>query len=938
LLIEARLLGLRTFTNRNSQHVSESWWKAGTVAELTRYLKERPQLFWRMVNERRGGVAEGSKVPLAFDISVLGKAHNDERARTGIHRVVDSILKELMGRHDIRLSLVAHATVIDAAKAFVGSRPSLSVVFEVQDLSSVPTGTVLHSPFFALPANSGSGPRVLTVHDLIPIKFPHLFEFGEAEALRRTIASLGADDLVTVNSEATKADLYAYAPHISPDRIAVTPLAADPEIFFPCLDPEEKNRVREKYKLGAFARYVLSVATLEPRKNIAHLIRAFAKLLREDGISDLELVLVGAKGWKFDGIFDELSLVSDIRERIVLTGFVPDEDMAPLYSNAMVFAYPSLYEGFGLPPLEAMQCGTPVIASNNSSLPEVVGDAGILVPAEDETALVAAIRLIYFNEQLRQDLSQRGIARSATFTWSRCVEQTIETYKLALARWHTRPPVVASELRPIVIDAVFFQLYQTGIARVWRSLLREWVETDFGKRLVVLDRGGTAPRFDGLRYIDVPRYDYADTDVDRAMLQRVCDAENAALFISSYYTCPLTTPSVFMAHDMIPELVGIDVANNPMWREKHVSVRHASRFLAVSQNTANDLRRFFPDIASGNVTVTHCGVDFVAPASDAVAAFRKANNIDRPYFLLVGGRDGYKNGILFFQAFAALGAARARYAIVCTGPMVTLEPEYASCVGGATVHMLNLSDADLQAAYAGALALIFPSLYEGFGMPVAEAMACGCPVVTTRRGSIPEVAGDAALYVEVGDVRGMTRALKQVQKTATRKRMVAAGLKRATLFSWRKMADEVRQVLESAIIELGGQEKASPSPVADPEQRRKSREQALGLAMKHHQAGEFEQAEAVYRQILAEVPGDFAALHMLGVVRLQRGDLKQAEQLLQRAAAMNQSMPEVHFNLGMVYAAQGRTADARTCIAHALALNKDFALARQQLEVLDRSA
>ena len=300
------------------------------------------------------------------------------------------------------------------------------------------------------------------------------------------------------------------------------------------------------------------------------------------------------------------------------------------------------------------------------------------------------------------------------------------------------------------------------------------------------------------------------------------------------------------------------------------------------------------------------------------AAFREANHINRPYFLFVGGRDGYKNGILFFNAFARLGAARSRYAIVCTGPVQQLEAEYAIHLGGATVHMLRLSDEDLQAAYAGALALIYPSFYEGFGLPIVEAMACGCPVITTRRGSIPEVAQDAALYVDAEDVAGMARALKQIQKPAVRKHFVAAGLARAASYSWRKMANEIQRVLEQTFTV-----------------KKLSRVQVLALALQHHQSGQLEQAEAMYLELLQEFAQDFVALHLLGVARFQRGDLASAEELLLKALTVNNMTPEAYYNLANVYVAQGRVSEARACYAQALALNAEFQLARQQLAALD---
>jgi glycosyltransferase involved in cell wall biosynthesis len=354
--------------------------------------------------------------------------------------------------------------------------------------------------------------------------------------------------------------------------------------------------------------------------------------------------------------------------------------------------------------------------------------------------------------------------------------------------------VQVSRPKTIIVDGVFFQMYRTGIARVWKSLLTQWAKTSFAQTLLVLDRNGTFPHIDGLRYRQIGAYDYNNTDADRAMLQKVCEEESASIFISTYYTTPLTTPSVFMGYDMIPEIAGWDT-NIPMWREKHYGIRHAVHYILISQNTANDLRRFFPDIAPSQITVAHTGVDFSLPPKDAVKAFKNQFGIKKPYWLLVGGRGGYKNGILFFRAFERLGNLRKNFAIVCTGPTGALEAEYAACTGNADVFTLDLSDENLQAAYAAAIALVYPSLYEGFGMPIIEAMACGCPVITSPSGSIPEVAGDAALMVNSGNVDDMLNAMKKVQKPKLRHVLIDRGIRRSQLYSWEKMADEVKNVL-----------------------------------------------------------------------------------------------------------------------------------------------
>ena len=137
---------------------------------------------------------------------------------------------------------------------------------------------------------------------------------------------------------------------------------------------------------------------------------------------------------------------------------------------------------------------------------------------------------------------------------------------------------------------------------MWKSLLEEWVNNGFAKHIIVLDRAGTAPKIPGIRYRAVPPYDYNNTDTEREILQQACDEEAADLFISSYYTTPMTTPSVFMAHDMIPEVMGWNL-NNPMWQEKHYGIQHASSYIAISENTANDLVKCFPDISLESVTI-----------------------------------------------------------------------------------------------------------------------------------------------------------------------------------------------------------------------------------------------------------------------------------------------------------------------------------------------
>ena len=359
-----------------------------------------------------------------------------------------------------------------------------------------------------------------------------------------------------------------------------------------------------------------------------------------------------------------------------------------------------------------------------------------------------------------------------------------------------------SKTKPIIlVDGIFFQLYETGIARVWKSLLEEWSDNDFAKHIIVLDRVGTTPKIPGIRYRQAPRYDYKYTDTDREILQQICDEEEADLFISSYYTTPITTPSIFMAHDMIPEIMGWDL-NHPMWREKHYGIQHASSYIAVSQNTAKDLVKCFPDINPDAITVAHLGVkdSFYPAETEQINFFRTKYGITKPYFLLIGASVGYKNSNLFFEAFVKL-VSRSGFDIVCTGSGGVLAPEWRTYTSGSTVHMLQLSDEELAIAYSGAIVLSYPSKYEGFGLPILEAMACGCPVITCENASIPEVAGEAAIYINDNDPEELANALCEVQKPGIRQLLIARGIEQAKKFTWSSTAKTVTKVLIESTIE-----------------------------------------------------------------------------------------------------------------------------------------
>jgi glycosyltransferase involved in cell wall biosynthesis len=268
--------------------------------------------------------------------------------------------------------------------------------------------------------------RVMTIADLTPLFLrTHTWarRFSHRVLLRRLARR--ADHVLTI-SEHTKRDAIRHL-GLPEARVTATPLAAD-ESLAPIECVERIDALRERYALPP--RYLLHVGTIEPRKNLRRLVEAFGHATRSH--RDVALVLAGAPGWGDVGL-EEAIAAQGLDGRVRLLGFVAEGDLPALYTGAQALVYPSLYEGFGLPPLEAMQCGCPVVTSNVSSLPEVVGDAGLQVEPTSVAELAQAIERVLDDSALRQRLRQAGLERAKLFTWRRTAEVTADVYEQVLA-------------------------------------------------------------------------------------------------------------------------------------------------------------------------------------------------------------------------------------------------------------------------------------------------------------------------------------------------------------------------------------------------------------------------------------------------------------------------------------------------------------------------
>lgn len=286
---------------------------------------------------------------------------------------------------------------------------------------------VLHSPDFIPPSRTRC-PSVITMHDLAFLLYPRFLTRDSARYYGQVdLAARQADHIIAV-SESTKRDTVRLL-GVPESKITVIYEAAHP-LFTPVTNEEALDRIRARYHLPS--EFILFVSTIEPRKNLPTLLRAFRRL-RDNYKSQAILAIAGNRGWlaeEVDAVLEELKLGDAVR----FLGGVANEELVYLYNAARLFVLPTFYEGFGLPPLEAMACGTPVIVSKVASLPEVVGDAGMLVDPADVEGFTVAMWRVLTDENLRREMRAKGLKRVATFSWERAARETLKVYEKVAER------------------------------------------------------------------------------------------------------------------------------------------------------------------------------------------------------------------------------------------------------------------------------------------------------------------------------------------------------------------------------------------------------------------------------------------------------------------------------------------------------------------------
>lgn len=339
--------------------------------------------------------------------------------QTGISRYISELVYGLEGVMQPSDKIM----LLGRSPELIAENPLARIVWEQSGLPlSIATHRldVFHGPMHVLPMATRV-PGVITIHDLAFLKFPEQLPANRRAFLiaATRLSARKAERVITV-SRNTATDVRNWL-DLPEEKVTPIPLAPSPRV-----QPVEGRSLEVfRMKWGVERPYIIAVGTLEPRKNLPTLLRAFASI--KDQIEH-DLVLVGPKGW-LTGELERTIQELHLGDRLRLTGFVSDEELGGWYSGADLFCFPSYYEGFGLPSVEAMRCGTPVLASNTSSFPDVVGDAGVLLSPHDVDAWAETIRALLGDASRLAEMRQMGLRRAGQFSWSRTAEETYQVYQ-----------------------------------------------------------------------------------------------------------------------------------------------------------------------------------------------------------------------------------------------------------------------------------------------------------------------------------------------------------------------------------------------------------------------------------------------------------------------------------------------------------------------------
>jgi glycosyltransferase involved in cell wall biosynthesis len=682
------------------------------------------------------------------------------------------------------------------------------------------TGPVdaIHVTGMAMPPKTA--PMVVTVHDLAFLHDPSHFTKHGVRFFHRAIELARRDaDIVVCPSQTTLEDCITHG--FDPARLRLVPwgIVAEPATA------EAVEHVRDAF--GLTRPYVFWNGTIEPRKNLGVLVEAFRQVIAS-GAADVDLVLAGPEGWN-----DELdALGASVGERVHRTGFVSPADLAALHAGAELFCFPSVREGFGLPVLESMAQGTPIVTSRGTSTEEVMGpdgEAGVLIDPADPGALAEVLGSLLGDPERLASMGEAAATRAASFTWERTALGLAAAFDEAIASGATASATTgrtpAARRRP--------DPPRSGQRRVGMNLL--WLvpgvvggSEEYTTRLLGALREADPEDLEVTLYVNSLLTD-AYPELAQGFRTRIgpvtgankasrVAAENTWLgwrsrrdrievmhHLGGIFPAWRPSSTVLTIHDLQPLAMPEHFSSAKRNFSAFViprSVQAAPVIVTLTEFTKRDLQARL-GVDPDRVVVVPPGFDVPvgAIAADAEPRVRAAYGLgDAPYFLFPAKTWPHKNHELLLRAFALVHEARPDALLVLTGGEAHSEPRLV-----ALARELRISDAvrrtgriparDVDVLYRGAVALAFPSLYEGFGIPVLEAMSRGCPVLAARATALPEVVGDAGLLLPPDDPERWSEAMVRVlEDDELRDRLIGAGQRRAREYDWEASAEVLADV------------------------------------------------------------------------------------------------------------------------------------------------
>ena len=420
------------------------------------------------------------KIKLIFNASILSYDYQKTSSRSGIFFVAWNILQEMLKHDDIEIYFYASRSLMYGLKNFKESNPKYANIpilgkftpinyflgileywkYNCRKLDKkdnlfkkivrfvtirilrmaykhkcidkslkieLNKYSVFFSPDNAAPKDILEYPQIKKftfLHDAIPIVLKdYFFQMKISTSWFKDVYdALNKNDYYFTNSEHTKQDFLKYCDNLNPEHITTTLLGAN-EKFYQVTDENVIKSIKKKYNIPEDKKFVFSLCTLEPRKNLIFAVKNFVKFIKENNIDDLIFVMGGGHWQLFlETLNKELDGLGEYKNKIISTGYIDDDDLAALYSASEMFVYTSLYEGFGMPVLEAMQCGCACITSNVTSIPEVIGDAGIQINPKSDEEMVEAYKKMYYDKDFKDECRKKALERAKLFSWKKCTD------------------------------------------------------------------------------------------------------------------------------------------------------------------------------------------------------------------------------------------------------------------------------------------------------------------------------------------------------------------------------------------------------------------------------------------------------------------------------------------------------------------------------------